>query len=231
MNWQTLYKRSYHRHKGYPAACIVEGASGSWYAGVRIENASFPVTIPAIQAACCYCLSEADIPVRVLSSQEHLEQMDFWLKEFDMELEVTDSLEGISLETSLIQVSGKQVRQKLIELLENAVTPNSDFPVSALLFTDEGVISGVNVEVSDWTKGLCAERVALSKAFAYGITSFQRMAVHTKSGQFCSPCGACRQVVFEHLDDHPLELFHPDGTLSRHYTVDLLPYSFKSNNL
>ncbi len=231
MNWNTLYSRSYTKKKGAPKACIVLGASGKYYAGVRIENSSFPVTIPAIQAACCNCLSLGDIPEKLIAKERDLEQLDFWLKEFELEVEITPSIEHIELFESLINVSQKETSEKLISLLDWAVAPNSDFPVSALLFTPKGVITGVNIEVSEWTYGLCAERVALSRAFAYGITQFDKMAIHTKYGQFCSPCGSCRQVLAEHLEDHPFEFFHPDGTLSRHYTVDLLPYSFKSSNL
>lgn len=231
MNWNKLYSRSYTKKRGAPKACIIQGASGKYYAGVRIENSSFPVTIPALQSACSNCLSFGDIPEKLIAKERGLEQQDFWLKEFELEVEITSSVDHIQLFETTIDVSEKETPNALIELLDRAVIPNSDFPVSALLFTPNGTITGVNIEVSEWTYGLCAERVALSKAFAYGITHFDKMAIHTKYGQFCSPCGACRQVLSEHLEDHPFEFFHPDGTLSRHYTIDLLPYSFKSSNL
>ena len=41
-------------------------------------------------------------------------------------------------------------------LLNDAVIPNS-ISVSAILKSDTISITGVNVEVSDWTKGLCAD--------------------------------------------------------------------------
>ena len=115
--------------------------------------------------------------------------------------------------------------------MAKSVIPNSDFPVSALLYVDDGYFEGTNIEVNDWTKGLCAERVALAKAITAGYFSFNHLEVHTQKGEFSSPCGACRQVIIEHLPYHTIKLHHADGSLSEHSTVDLLPYNFKTSSL
>lgn len=94
-----------------------------------------------------------------------------------------------------------------------------------------GYYEGVNVEVSDWSMGLCAERIAIAKAKADGHSKFESMDVHTLKGEFSSPCGACRQVVTEMMPYHELRLFHADGSLSEHLSADLLPFSFKSSSL
>lgn len=231
MNWDTLYKRAYTPYSKQPKACIVAGKSGKFYAGVRVECVSFPITIPATQAAVCHCLSEGDIPTRLIAKEETLEQLDYWVKEFDLEVEITDDIANISCSEKVITVTEKETLPKLKKLLESAITPHSDFPVSALLFMGEKAVPGVNVETSDWTKGLCGERVALSKALAMGFTTFTSMAVHTLKGEVSSPCGACRQVLVQHLPQHPIDLYHADGTLSRHQIPDLLPFSFSSSSL
>ncbi len=113
------------------------------------------------------------------------------------------------------------------------MTPHSHFPVAALLETSDGLLSGVNLEFSAWESGLCAERVAVAKALAYGVKSedISAMHLHTRHGEYSSPCGACRQVIIEHLPSIPVIIHHPDGSTSRHFSSDLLPYSFKSDFL
>lgn len=232
MNWNLLYKRAYVPYSAKPSACIVESKKGRYFTGVRIENISYPITIPAVQAACAICLSEKEIPAKIYVEHKDLDQIDFWVNEFDMEVIITDKPPE-SDPGDLFHPSENtfDVLPKLKELLEQAVVSNSDFPVSALLFTEDGFFEGVNIEVSDWTKGICAERVVLSKAVAAGITDFNRLEIHTKKGEFSSPCGACRQVIAEFLPYHDIKLHHADGTLSEHLSIDLLPFSFKSSSL
>ncbi|MTI88093.1 MAG: cytidine deaminase [Balneolaceae bacterium] len=230
-NWQTLERHSHAPYSGIPKACIVESNSGKFYTGVRIENISFPLTISSIQAACCICLSEGETPAVLYLKNSEYEQVNTWAAEFDMEVAVTDDISSIKSE-SLLKLSEKlDIEQKLKALLDQAVIPNSDFPVSALLFTDKGFFEGVNVEISEWSQGLCAERIALAKAVAAGFHTFSTIDIHTRSGEFSSPCGACRQVLLEHLPYHTVRLHHADGSLSEHLTVDLLPFSFKSTSL
>ncbi len=233
MNWTTLNNRAFTPYSKNPRACIVQGKSGKFYAGVRIESLSFPLTIPAIQAACCYCLAEGDQPIKVIAESRNLEQLDFWLKEFDMELEIAQNIDQIDCIEETVHVEQKEALPTLKILLDSAVTTNSNFPVSALLYIDDkhNAVTGVNVEVSDWTKGLCAERVAIGKAFAFGYKNLSSMAVHTRKGEVSSPCGACRQVLAEHLGAHKIDLYHADSTMSRHRISDLLPFSFKSSAL
>ncbi|XWN37824.1 MAG: hypothetical protein ROO71_02630 [Balneola sp.] len=232
MNWKTLEQRSYTPYSNTPKACVVVGKSGKYYPGVRIENISFPLTIPAIQAACCFCLADGDTPVTVLLKDEvYPEQLDFWVKEFDLRKEIKPNIEEVQLGDPIVYIEPSEVKSELIGLLNDAITIHSDFPVSTLLLTSQGYLSGVNIEVSDWVSGLCAERLAIAKAICYGIEHFESMNLHTLKGEFSSPCGACRQVIHEHLPDNEINFFHADGTLSVHYTSDLLPLSFSSTSL
>jgi homotetrameric cytidine deaminase len=232
MSWTTLFERSYVPYSHIPKACLVEGTSGKIYAGVRIENISYPLTIPAVQAACSICLSEKDTPSKIYIKDRELEQLAFWSVEYTLEVIETEDPPFTEMQNLLVDIPTHfSALEHLKALLKQAVTTNSDFPVSALLFTEDGYFEGVNVEVSEWTKGICAERVAISKAFAEGNTNFVKMEIHTRKGEISSPCGACRQVITELLPYHDLTLHHADGTRSEHITIDLLPFSFKSSAL
>lgn len=224
--------QAYVPYSGKQMICIAESASGKYYAGVRIENISFPLSISAVQAACSICLSEGETPVRLYLKEASAEQLHTWKEEFGLDVQFRDDLTTFKTE-QLLQKEPlpDSVKTHLKNLLAAAVTPNSDFPVSALLFCEDGYFEGVNVEISDWNQGLCAERVALCKALAAGYREFERMEVHTRDGEFSSPCGACRQVLIEHLPYHTIVMHHADGSTSEHKTVDLLPLSFKSSTL
>ena len=232
MNWNILEQRAYVPYSQNPVACIILGKSGKYYPGVRIENISFPITIPAVQAACCFCLADGDTPTSViLKEKTDIEQLDFWVKEFGLSVETRANIDDIEFENVVIETNQQNIKPTLVALLDTAIIPQSDFPVSTVLVCEEGMLTAVNVEVSEWTKGLCSERLALAKAICYGISDFQVMNLHTLKGEFSSPCGACRQVIIEHMPDHEINFYHADGTLSVHYTGDLLPLSFSTNSL
>jgi len=232
MSWKELEERAYVPYSNKPKTCIVQGESGKFYPGVRVENVSFPITIPAIQAACCICLADGDTPaLLIVKDHQSLEQLDFWVKEYGMKVNVQTKIDDIAFEDPTVSVSSSTVKKELITLLSKAITIHSDFPVSALLFCEGAIISGSNVEVSEWTKGLCAERLAIAKAISYGYPVMNTMSLHTLKGEFSSPCGACRQVIHEHMPDNQIDFHHADGTLSTHYSKDLLPFSFSSTSL
>lgn len=230
MNWETLNSRSYTPYSKKQRSCLVQGKSGKFYIGVRIENVSYPLTISAIQAGCSICLSEGDTPLKLLFPDTDFDQLEFWKKELGLEINVVSNISHIKPE-DLSKIKSSDERSDLRDLLEKALTPNSDFPVSALLYTETGMYEGVNIEFSDWTLGLCAERVALAKCIANGDTELTDIAVHTKYGEVSSPCGACRQVIIEHLPLNKIRLYHADNSMSEHFSIDLLPFSFTSGAL
>ncbi len=230
MNWTELNRHSYVPYSTSPRACIIKGSKGGCYAGVRIENVSFPLTISAIQAACCICLSEGENPEILYVQDEDYVQLTYWRKEFNLSVKTVSDISDIEVSKLLVE-SKPEEKSVLKKLLDKAITTHSDFPVSCLLYCQSGYFEGVNVEVSDWSLGLCAERVALAKAISSGVSAFTKLAVHTKYGDVSSPCGACRQVIFEHLPFNKIRLHHADNTFSEHNSVDLLPLSFTSKAL
>jgi cytidine deaminase len=96
MNWKELEKRAYIPYSRKAKACVIKGSSGSFYPGVRIENVSFPITIPAVQAACSFCLANGDTPQAIILKDDHpLEQQDYWVKEFNLNIIVQSDIDNI----------------------------------------------------------------------------------------------------------------------------------------
>lgn len=227
-----LKSRSYAPYSGKNETCYVEGASGLYYPGVRIENISYPLTISAIRAAISSCLGNGDKPVRIISVDGLSELSEYWENEFD--LKFTDQIPSdIDLFNPIMKVNNEsgEILKELETLCASAVTPHSDFPVAALLNTEMGWVGGVNVEVSAWSLGLCAERVAIARALSHGCTQFEMIYVYAPKSEFCSPCGSCRQVLNEFMADKEIELYHKDRSLSRHFISHLLPYGISTNFL
>lgn len=235
-NWfmleKTLLERSHVPFSGQGSACLIEGKKGFLYPGVRLEISSFPISISSVQAAVCSCLANQDEPISVKWFGNKPELFDFWCDLFRLS-EMKKQAESLSLYDPMISTSDPDIL--LQTLLDFAVTPASDFPVSALLeihVNDQTAwVPGVNVEPGPWSLGLCAERVAVSRALSAGYDPSGIMKIHAPKAEFSSPCGACRQVLFETMPNYDLELFHGDGSRSRHTVFDLLPMSFLSTSL
>ena len=112
------------------------------------------------------------------------------------------------------------------EARRRAYAPYSKFPVgAALLCADGTVVTGVNVESSVNGLSLCAERVALFKAISEGKHDFVRIAVSCESDH-CRPCGACRQVLYEHAPNLEIVMGCPKGDFVRTTIAELLPDAF-----
>lgn len=221
--------KAYSPYSKQNETCLIEGESGIFYPGVRTENISFPLSISAVQAAICSCLANRDQPIRFYQDKPESELKTFWTDQFN--LEISKSLpEDIRLYDPILN-NDIHIVDTLEQLCENAVTIHSDFPVAALLETDKGFIPGANIEIGAWSLGLCAERVAISRALSAGFASFLCMHIYAPKGQFSSPCGACRQVLAEHMPGKPVELHHNKISLSRHLTNHLLPYGFITKSL
>lgn len=232
MKKSDLSTRSYAPYSGKNEACYVEGSSGLYYPGVRIENISYPLTISAIRAAICNCLGNGDKPVRIYTVIGRSELSDYWESEFGIEI-INQIPYDVKIFNPFFSVNNdsEEIIKELDKLCALAVTPHSDFPVSAILKTDKGWIGGVNVEVSAWSLGLCAERVAILRAISHGCTQFETIHVFAPKSEFCSPCGSCRQVLSEFMADKEIVLYHMNRSLSRHFITHLIPYGISTNFL
>ncbi|MEM9951222.1 MAG: cytidine deaminase [Chloroflexota bacterium] len=84
-----------------------------------------------------------------------------------------------------------------IEASQQAYIPYSDYAVGAVLVASDGeqLFTGCNVENASYPASICAERTALVKAVSEGVRDFSKVIVATKNGG--SPCGICRQMLYE----------------------------------
>lgn len=209
--------------------CYVLGTSGAVYPGVRVENISFPLTIPADQAAICSCLGNKDRPEAIIRKKTEQQLTDFWIHKFDL-VEMESLPVGADLYNPILK-NVENVKQSLKELCKKSVSEESEFPVSALLRVKDGYIPGVNVEFKEWNIGLCAERVAISRALAYGYSQFLDIHIYAPKSEYISPCGACRQVLLELMPEQVAILHHDDQSQSKHQVSHLLPNGFISTSL
>jgi cytidine deaminase len=92
------------------------------------------------------------------------------------------------------------------EVRERAYAPYSGFRVGAVVVTADGHrFEGVNVENASYRLTTCAEQSAVAAMASAGVRSpIVAVAVVGDGDDPCTPCGACRQTVFE---------FGPDATV------------------
>lgn len=110
---------------------------------------------------------------------------------------------------------------------ENAYAPYSNFKVGAALLASNGrVFTGCNVENATYGLTVCAERVALWKAISEGEREFTRIAVVTASNRPASPCGACRQLLWEFCGDIEVILANTRGLKEARRLAELFPHPF-----
>lgn len=127
--------------------------------------------------------------------------------------------------------------QQLVELaftmLERSYVPYSHFPVgAALLCTDGSVFTGCNVENAAYGSTICAERTALVKAVSEGHRDdWVALAVVGRSSDYCWPCGACRQMLFEFAPQLTLHVARGDGQFVTLPLDRLLPCGFGPKSL
>jgi cytidine deaminase len=121
--------------------------------------------------------------------------------------------------------------RQAIAASHNAYIPYSHYPVGAALVTADGVVfTGCNVENAAYPATICAERTALVKAISEGERKFAAIAVVTKNGG--SPCGTCRQALFEFAPNMLVILADINGQIRAEFRLhELLPAGFGPTSL
>ena len=116
---------------------------------------------------------------------------------------------------------------------KRAYAPYSNFRVGcALLAADGKVYLGANVENAAYSPSICAERVALPAAIVDGQRDLVAIAIVGDGEPLCTPCGVCRQVLFEFAPDLHVVCANEDGVVARYVLGrDLLPDGFGPQNL
>lgn len=113
--------------------------------------------------------------------------------------------------------------------MKKAYAPYSQFRVGAALLTTTGkLFSGCNVENASYGMTNCAERTAIFSAVAELGPKLEICAISVVNdhGVPCSPCGACRQVIYEFGPDAVVFFLGAKGEKQAHIT-ELLPEGFR----
>jgi len=128
-----------------------------------------------------------------------------------------------------------RLKEAAIEVRKNAYVPYSEFKVGAALMDSNGHIhAGCNVENAAYGPTNCAERTALFRAIADGVSagSFRMLAVVAETEGPISPCGVCRQVLIELCPtDMPVFMGNLQGEWTQSTVEQLLPGAFGPNAL
>ncbi len=127
--------------------------------------------------------------------------------------------------------NARLVKQATVAM-ERALANSSKFKVGvALLTRDEKIYQGCNIETVTSNLGVCAERVALLKALSEGEREFKAIAIVASSGQFCTPCGICRQLLWEFAPELEVIMVDCHGRTLIKQMRDLLPLPFDRSTL
>jgi cytidine deaminase len=97
------------------------------------------------------------------------------------------------------------LRQRARAAATKAYAPYSRVSVGAAALTSKGlVIEGANVENASYGLTLCAECALLGDLARSGGGQLVAVAVVAGDGEPLTPCGRCRQLLFEHGGPHLL---------------------------
>ena len=110
---------------------------------------------------------------------------------------------------------------------DNAYVPYSKFQVGAALRSESGeVYRGANIENASYGLSRCAEQSAVQAMASAGERSFSELVVYTAAEDPATPCGACRQILFEFSKDADVYMVNHEGVVKHYSTAELLPDGF-----
>ena len=112
---------------------------------------------------------------------------------------------------------------RAVAIAERAYAPYSSYLVGAAVQARDGrVFEGVNVENAAYPLGICAERAALARAVVEGCRPGDLEAI----GITASPCGGCRQWLYEFRLDR-VTFRNRQGDIVTYTPAELLPETWE----
>ena len=131
-----------------------------------------------------------------------------------------------------MEIDYKKLIQASIDAQKNCYAPYSKFSVGASVLCESGKIyTGANIENASFPAGICAERVAFSKAISEGEKNFVAICITNSKDSFAYPCGVCRQFLSEFGSDLVVIIAKNINEFETHKLSELLPHSFDKNDL
>ncbi|MDO5676273.1 MAG: cytidine deaminase [Propionibacteriaceae bacterium] len=97
------------------------------------------------------------------------------------------------------EIDWEGLRATARSVMARAYAPYSNYRVGAAALADDGrVVSGCNVENAGYGVTLCAECGLISELVAGGGGRLVAFTCVGGEGDLITPCGRCRQLLFEH---------------------------------
>ena len=127
-----------------------------------------------------------------------------------------------------MEINWDSLHKSAKEIMQKAYAPYSNFKVGVAALVDDGrVVVGCNSENASYGVGLCAECGLISSLTATGGGRLIAVVCVDGDWNYLSPCGRCRQLLFEHGGNEML-LMTPDGPKPMSY---ILPWAFGPGDL
>lgn len=127
-----------------------------------------------------------------------------------------------------MDVDWAQLRTSAVAMAGRAYAPYSHYRVGAAALVDDGrVVAGCNVENAGYGVTLCAECGLVSDLVAGGGGRLVAFTCVNGNGDVITPCGRCRQLLFEH-GGRGLLMETPAGIRT---LDDMLPQAFGPDDL
>lgn len=134
-----------------------------------------------------------------------------------------------------MKLSPEELLDKAKQARALSYSPYSHFAVGAALECADGsVFCGANIENASFPLSMCAERNAIYHALMRGKKKedFVSLAIVADTDEPCSPCGACRQVLWELFPlDVPIYLGNLKNEIKHVTAKELLPFAFNGEDL
>lgn len=129
----------------------------------------------------------------------------------------------------------QKMYEQALQARKNSYSPYSKFKVGAAILLDNNkIIVGTNIENSSFGLTSCAERNALFSAISQGYKkeNIKALLVVANTDAPCSPCGACRQVISELMNqESDVILTNTKNDIKIFKVKELLPFSFSKDDL
>ena len=242
---RAVAARAHSPYSGRPHGAALRLADGRTVAAPRVESAAFPLTVPALQGAWALAALAGSLPVSAALSRPFtpgelgfLEEIAPGWRRLAPDLAVRrDSAAGseaVSFElTPPATLSLADGVALALTAAGRAVVPASNFRVGAVVEDVHGrLVAAANVEhPADWTRGLCAERVALVAARAAGLGPVRRLHLACVTAPGGTPCGGCRQLIAELAPDAEIVIGRGDAPPDVTTPLALLPGAFVDASL
>lgn len=121
--------------------------------------------------------------------------------------------------------------QEAETMRDRAYVPYSHYRVGVALHSTDGrIFGGCNIENAAYPACICGERTALVKAVSEGATEFDALVLITDNGG--TPCGLCRQMLYEFAPQLPIICLNGDGEIVLEARLsEFLPHGFGPKDL